>query len=77
MPALHREHVADHLPGNRQRGPIGVPALQFSLPDHRQFMALPHRQFGCFNQHSLDVLVALLGDRHPHDLVGRALLIAA
>ena len=66
IPALHSEHVADHLPGNGQRGPVGVPSLQFSGTDHGEFMALPRRQFGCFNQHSLDVLVGLLGDRHPH-----------
>ena len=60
MPALHSEHVADHLSRNRQRGPVGISSLQFSGSDHGEFMALPHRQFGCFNQHSLDVLFRCL-----------------
>jgi hypothetical protein len=43
IPALHSEHVADHFPGYRQRGPVGISSLQFSLANQREFMALPRR----------------------------------
>ena len=79
IPSIHREHVADHLPGNCQRGPIAVPPLQFSGTNFSEFMALPRSQFGGFNQHSLVMcLFSLLGDlASAFTLVGRALLISA
>jgi hypothetical protein len=52
VPALHSEHVADHLPGNRQRGPVRNSLLQLSGSDHGEFMALQRCQFGCLHQHS-------------------------
>lgn len=68
--AFHGKQVPDHLPGYGERGAVGISFLQFSVVNHRQFMALPGSQFGCFYQHMLDVLVALFGKRHAHHLVG-------
>jgi hypothetical protein len=51
--------------------------LLFPLVDHSQLMALSRRQLGSFDQRSLDMLVALFGERHTHRLVRRASFVAA
>ena len=40
LPALYGEHVADHLPGNSQRGPVPISSLQFSGVDQGEFVRL-------------------------------------
>jgi hypothetical protein len=70
LSALYGEHVADHLPGNSQRGAVPMSSLQFSGVDQGEFVRLSGRQLGSLDQHSLDVLVPLLGNRHAHHLVG-------
>src|SRR5271170_352579 len=39
FPALHREHIADHLPGNRERGAIRISALSLSFIKKGQLLA--------------------------------------
>ena len=77
LSALHREHVADHLPGNRQRGAVPISLFQFSRVGQGEFGRLTGRELGSLDQYSLDMLVPLLGNRHPHHLLGRTLLVAA
>jgi len=76
LSALDREHVADHLPGN-QRGAVPISLFQFSRVGQGEFGRLTEREFGSLDQYSLDMLVPLLGNRHPHHLLGRTLLVAA
>jgi hypothetical protein len=77
LPAFHRQQIADHLSGYGESGAVGVSFFEFSLPNHRQLVALPRSQFCGFDQHALDMLVALLGKRHAHHLVGRTPLVSA
>jgi hypothetical protein len=50
LAAFNRQQIAHHFPCHGQRGPVGIPSLQFPLPDYRQFVALPGRQLGGFHQ---------------------------
>ena len=60
LSALDGEHVADHLPGNRQRGAVPISPLQFSRVGQGEFGRLAWCQLGSLDQHSLDMLVPLL-----------------
>ena len=70
LSAFDSKHVADHLPSNGQGGAIPISSSQFSGVGQGEFVRLAGRQLGSLNQHSLDMLVSLFGDRHTHRFVG-------
>src|SRR5277367_5895369 len=55
------------LPGDRNRGSIGMALLLFRVIDQRQFRAQARRQLSCFDKHRLKMFIPLLGDRHALD----------
>src|SRR5579872_3965819 len=76
--AIHGQQPGYYLAGHGQRRPVPVVAsLHRLLMDQSQLRAQSWRQFGSFDQHLLDMFVALLRDGHAHHLIPRAVLVAA
>jgi len=75
--AVDRKEVGDKLPGNSNRGPIGVALLLFRVIDQRQIRAEARSQFSCLDQHRLQMPVSLFRDWHALDRLRRTSLCAA
>lgn len=77
LAALEGKHVADHLSGN-----ANVAWFRFPLSSSLAWVRASLEDslgasLAASNQYSLDMSVPLLGNRHPHHLLGRALFVAA
>jgi hypothetical protein len=76
--AVHRKQIGYKLPGDRNRGSIGMALLLFRVIDQRQFRAQARRQLSCFDKHRLKMFIPLLGPsnlltrwrrRRPHNVM--------
>jgi hypothetical protein len=75
--AIYRQQPGHHLPSNSQRCSIGVPLLAFFFMNESQIMVLFRRQLRGFDEHTLDMLVALFGKWCAHHLFRGALFVTA
>ena len=72
LSSIHGEKICDHLPRYRKRRSIGVPFLFLSFIEQGQIVILSGRQLRGLDQHTLDMLVALFGNRCAHRLSRRS-----
>jgi hypothetical protein len=70
LSSIHGEKICDHLARYRKRRSIGVPFLFFSFIEQREIVILSGRQLRSLDQHKLDILVALFGNRCANRLLG-------
>jgi hypothetical protein len=70
LSSIHGEKICDHLARYRKRRSIGVPFLFFSFIEQRKIVILSRRQLRSLDQHKLDILVALFGNRCANRLLG-------
>ena len=70
LSSIHSEKVCDHLARYRKRRSIGVPFLFLSFIEQRKIVILSGRQLRGLDQHKLDILVALFGNRCANRLLG-------
>ena len=63
LSSIHGEKICDHLARYRKRRSISVSFLLLSRVEQRKIVILSGRQLRCLNQHKLDILVALFGNR--------------
>ena len=77
LPSIDGEQISHHFPSNGQRRSIGVPFLFLSFIEQRKIVILSGRQLRCLDQHKLDILVALFGNRCANRLLGRASFVTA
>jgi len=68
------EQIRYDLPRHGQRGAIAIASLHLFFIDQGQVVVHPGRRLRSFDQHVLDMFVALLGNGRTHHLVGRTLL---
>ena len=74
---IHGKQIRYHLPRYGKCRPIAISFLPFLVINHSHFVVLSRCQLGGFYQRTLDMLIALLRERHTHRLVGRAPFISA
>jgi hypothetical protein len=70
LSSIYGEKICDHLARYRKRRSIGVPFLFLSFIEQRKIVILSGRQLRSLDQHKLDILVALFGNRCAHRLLG-------
>jgi len=70
LSSIHGEQIRDHLARYCKRRSIGVPFLFLSFIEQRKIVILSGRQLRCLDQHKLDILVALFGNRRAKRLLG-------
>ena len=70
LSSIHGEKICDHLARYRKRRSIGVPFLFLSFIEQRKIVILSGRQLRGLDQHKLDILVALFGNRCANRLLG-------
>jgi len=70
LSSIHGEKICDHLARYRKRRSIGVPFLFLSFIEQRKIVILSGRQLRSLDQHKLDILVALFGNRGANRLLG-------
>jgi hypothetical protein len=74
---LWLENVADHFPGCRQRGPVGGCLSPVLCHGSRRVHGTPASPVWLLQSALAGHACSLLGDRHAHYLIGRAILILA
>src|ERR1700694_5468964 len=57
--AVYSHQVSYQFAHHRQGGPVAISSLFLALVNQRQFRIPARRQFRCFDQHGLQVLVSL------------------
>ena len=68
--AVDRKQIGYKLPCHREGGTVGMALLLFRLIDQSQVGAQPRSKLGRFDEHRLQVLIPLPGDRHALDHLG-------
>ena len=69
LSSIHGEQIRDHLARYCKRRSIGVPFLFLSFIEQRKIVILSGRQLRCLDQHKLDILVALFGNRRAKRVI--------
>jgi len=70
LSSINGEQICDHLARYRKRRSIGVSFLFLSFIEQPKIVILSGRQLRCLDQHKLDILVALFGNRRANRLLG-------
>jgi hypothetical protein len=69
LATIYGEQIRHHLSSYCNRCSIGVSFLFCPLVDQRELVAVSRRQFGDFHKHTLNMLIALFGERSLHHLI--------
>ena len=70
LSSIHGEKICDHLASYRKCRSIGIPFLFLSFIEQGKIVILSGRQLRRLDQHALDILVALFGNRCANRLLG-------